>query len=163
MKSYVAHVSSWKLFKALNIKSNLARPVIIQITTRSPGRYTAELPLRRIKLFFIRSNIVLCAKYPHIVDFLGSRRMETALASIEILLHPTLGQSDEPSDFCGSLSPTTQYRCTHVLVYTAPRRHPSNYVPGLALLNFSDRADTDELTPYSCIHLLFTLRCDFLL
>ena len=53
MKSYMAHVSSWRLFRALNIEGNLARPVIIQIPTQSPGRYTAELPLRRIKLFFI--------------------------------------------------------------------------------------------------------------
>ena len=30
---------------------DLARPVMIQIPTQSPGRYTAELPLRRIKLF----------------------------------------------------------------------------------------------------------------
>ena len=51
MKSYIAHVSSRRLFRALKIESNLARPVIIQIPTQSPGRYTAELPLRRIKLF----------------------------------------------------------------------------------------------------------------
>ena len=44
--------------------------------------------------------------------------METAPTSIEVLLRPTLGQSDEPSDLRGSLSPT---------VYTAPgslRRSP---------------------------------------
>ena len=34
----------------------LARPVIIQIPTQSPGRYTAELPLRRIKQFFFQAN-----------------------------------------------------------------------------------------------------------
>ena len=51
---------------------------------------------------------------------LGSRRMETAPTSIEVILRPTLGQSDEPSDLRGSLSPTTQHRCTHVLVYTEP-------------------------------------------
>ena len=55
-----------------------------------------------------------------IVDFLGSRRMETAPTSIEVLLCPTLGQSDKPSDLRGSLSPTTQHRCTHALVYTTP-------------------------------------------
>ena len=73
MKSYIAHVSSRGLFRALNmmqlnllngypleikfiiiiiiiiiiininIKSNLARPVIIQTPTHSPVRYTAEL------------------------------------------------------------------------------------------------------------------------
>ena len=85
-------------------------------------------------------NIVLSR---HIVDFLGSRQMETAPTSIEVLLRPTLGQSDESSDLRGSLSPTTQPRCTHVLVYTAPIQLWN----GPALLNFSDRADTDELTP----------------
>ena len=30
-----------------------------------------------------------------------------------------------------------------------PGDHPSNYGPGPALLSFSDRANTDELTPYS--------------
>ena len=137
MKSYIAHVSSRGLFRALNIESNLARPVIIQIPTQSPGRYTAELPLRRIKLFSFQANSP-CAKYSHIVDFLGSRRMETV--SIEVLLRPTLGQSDEPSDLRGSLSPTSVY---------SPDGHPSNYEPGATLLNFSDRANTDELTPYS--------------
>ena len=44
---------------------------------------------------FIPSKFALCAKYSHIVDFLGSRRMETAPTSIEVLLRPTLGQSDE--------------------------------------------------------------------
>ena len=34
----------------------------------------------------------------HVVDFLGSRRMETAPTSIEVLLRPTQSQSDEPSD-----------------------------------------------------------------
>ena len=110
---YIVRVSSWKLFRGLNIENNLARPVIIQIPTQSPGRYTAELPFRRIKLFFIPSKFALCAKYSHIVDFLVSSRIETAPTSIEVLLRPTLGQSDEPSDLGGSLS------CTHVLVYTA--------------------------------------------
>ena len=35
--------------------------------------------------------------------------METAPTSIEILLRPTLGQSDEPSDLRGSLSSTSVY------------------------------------------------------
>ena len=87
----------------------------------------------------------LCARQVlHIVDFLGSRRMETAPTSIEVLFRPTQSQSDEPSDLRGSLNPT--------LVYTAPGSpagHPSNYEPGATLLNFSDQADTDETTPYS--------------
>ena len=115
-------LSSRRLFRALNIESNLARPVIIQIPTQSPGRYTAELPLRRIKLFFIPSKFAVCAKYSHIVDFLGSRWMETAPTSIDILLRPTLGQSDKPSDLRGSLSPATRHCCTHILVCTAPDR-----------------------------------------
>ena len=59
----------------------------------------------------------------HIVDFLGSRRMETAPTSIEVLLpclRPTQSQS-KPSDLRGSLSPTI------VIVYTtpgSPRRSP---------------------------------------
>ena len=43
------------------------------------------------------------------MDFLGSRRMETAPTSIEVLLRPTLVQSDKPSDLRGSLSPTSVY------------------------------------------------------
>ena len=79
--------------------------------------------------------------------------MKTAPTSIEVLLSPTLGRSDETSDLRGSLSPTTQHRCKHkyVLVYTAPgspRRSPIQLWTGPALLNSSDRADTDELTPY---------------
>ena len=48
--------------------------------------------------------------------------METAPTFIEVLLRPTLGLSDEPSDLRGSLSPTTRHRCMHFLVYTAPDR-----------------------------------------
>ena len=120
MKSYIAHVSSRRLFRALNIESNLARPVIIQIPSQSPGKYTGELPLRRIKLFFIPSKFALCAKYSHIVDFLGSRRMETAPTFIEVLLRPTLGQSDEPSDLRGSLSPTSVYSTWQSQAVTHP-------------------------------------------
>ena len=79
----------------------------------------------------------------HIVDFLGSRRMETAPTSIMVLLRPTQSQSDKPSDLHGSLSPT--------IVYTAPGSpggHPSIYEPGATSLNFSDRANIDERTPY---------------
>ena len=73
------------------------------------------------------------------MDFLGSRRMETAPMSIKVLLRPTLGQSDEPYDSRVSLSPTTRHRCTHVLVYTAPgspRRSPIQFWtgPGVAQL-----------------------------
>ena len=70
------------------------------------------------------SLIALCAwQVLHIVEFLWSRRMETAPTSIEVLLRPIQSQSDEPSDLRGSLSPTTR----HVLEYTAPgspRRSP---------------------------------------
>ena len=102
----------------------------------------------------LRGSTPYCAIAPrvlshHIVDFLGSRRMETVATSIEVILRPTLVQSDEPSDLRGFLNPTTRHRCTHVLVYTVPGGHPSNYGPGPALLYFSDRANTDEPTPYS--------------
>ena len=50
------------------------------------------------------------------MDFLGSRWMETAPTSIEVLLRPTLGQSDEPSDLRGSLSPTSVYSTWHQAV-----------------------------------------------
>ena len=70
--------------------------------------------------------------------------METAPTSIEVLLRPTLGQSDEPSDLRGSLSPTSVYS-----TWQSPGGHPSNYEPGATLLNFSDKANHDERTPYS--------------
>ena len=65
----------------------------------------------------------------HIVNFLGSRWMETLPTSIEVLLRPNLIQSDEASDLRGSLRSTTQHSCMHVLVYTAPcvaSGYPSN-------------------------------------
>ena len=91
---------------------------------------------------------------------------------IEALLRPTQSQSDEPSDLRGSLSPTTRHRCTmsycirHLAV---PCGHPSNYKPGVTLLNFSDRADTDEnavfrifccvrIRIYQCINLISEAR-----
>ena len=80
----------------------------------------------------------------HVVDFSGSRRMETAPTSIEVLLRPTQRQSNEPSDIRGSLVP---HECIQHL--TVPGGHPSNYVPGATLLNFSDQAQTVERTPYS--------------
>ena len=61
-----------------------------------------------------------------------------------ILLRPTLGQSDEPSDLHGSLSPTSVYS-----TWQSPGGHPSKYEQGATLLNFSDRANHDERTPYS--------------
>ena len=70
--------------------------------------------------------------------------METAPTSIEILLRPSQSQSDEPSDLRGSLSPTSVYS-----TWQSPGGHPSNYEPGATLLNFSDRAQTVERTPFS--------------
>ena len=63
--------------------------------------------------------------------------METAptCTSIEVLLRTTLGQSDESSDLRGSLSPTTQHRCTHVLVYTAPHSPRRSPILGPVLMN----------------------------
>ena len=56
----------------------------------------------------------------HVVNFLGSRRMETAPSSIEVLLHPTQSQSYEPSDLRGSLSPTSVYSTWHSQAVTHP-------------------------------------------
>ena len=101
----------------------------------------------------LRDSTHYCAIAPrvlshHILDFLGSRRMETTPTSIEVLLRPTLGQS---SDLRGSLSPTTSlHACPSFiqhLLLAVPGGPPSNYGPGPALLNFSDRANTDDLTP----------------
>ena len=53
--------------------------------------------------------------------------METAPTSIEVLLRPALGQSDEPSDLRGSLSPTSVYSTwqsqavTHTIMNRARR------------------------------------------
>ena len=52
--------------------------------------------------------------------FLGSRRMETAPTSIEVLLRPTQSQSDEPSDLRGSLSPTSAYSTWQSQAVTHP-------------------------------------------
>ena len=118
MKSYIAHVSSRRLFRALNIESNLARPVIIQIPAQSPGRYTAELPWRRIKLFSFPANSPYVPSTHTLWIFFWSRRMETAPTSIEVLLRP--GQSDEPSDLRGSLSPTSVYSTWQSQAVTQP-------------------------------------------
>ena len=83
----------------------------------------------------------------HIVDFLGSRWIKTAPTSIEVLLRPTIGQSNEPYDLRGFLIPTSVYS-----TWQSPGGHPSNHEPGATLPNFSDRANTDELTPYSVYH-----------
>ena len=144
MKSYIAHVSSRRLLRALNIESNLARPVIIRIPTQSPGRYTAELPLRRIKLFSFQANSPYVPSTHTLWIFWGLAGLKLRHTSIEVLLRPTLGQSDEPSDLRGSLSPTSVYS-----TWQSPGGHPSNYEPGATLLNFSDRANHAERTPYS--------------
>ena len=76
-----------------------------------------------VSVCYVAVRIIVLSRhgrYRNNLAFLGSRRMETAPTSIEVLLRPTLGQSDEPSDLRCSLSPTKQHRCTHGLVYTAP-------------------------------------------
>ena len=108
MKSYIAHVSSRRLFRALNIESNLARPVIIHIPTQSPGRYTAELPLRRIKLFSFQANSPYVPSTHTLWIFWG------------FLLCPTTGQSDKPSDLRGSLSTTSIYSTWQSQAVTYP-------------------------------------------
>ena len=56
----------------------------------------------------------------HVVDFLGSRWIETAPTCIEVLLRPTQSQSDEPSDLRGSLSPTSVYSTWQSQAVTHP-------------------------------------------
>ena len=146
MKSYIAHVSSRRLFRALNIESNLARPVIFSNSNSVSWEIYSWAAIEAHQAIFIPSKFSLCAKYSHIVDFLWSRWMETAPTSIEVLLRPTLGQSDEPSDLRGSLSPTSVYSS-----WQSPGGHPSNYEPGATLLNFSDKANHDDRTPYSVL------------
>ena len=106
----------------------------------------------------LRGSTHYCAIAPrvlshHIVDILVSRRMETAPTSIEVLLRPALVQSDKPSDLRGFSAPhdtTSLHACPSIYsTWCVPGGHPSNYGPGPALLNFSDRANADELTPYS--------------
>ena len=150
MKSYIAHVSSRRLFRALNIESNLARPVVIQIPTQSPGRYTAELPLRRIKLSSFQANSPYVPSTHTLWIFWGLAGWKLRLRPLRFFLRPFLGQSDEPSDLRGSLSPTSVYS-----TWQSPGGHPSNYEPGATLLNFSDRANHDEQTPYS----VYNTRC----
>ena len=52
--------------------------------------------------------------------FFGSRRMETAPTSIEVLLRSTQSQSDEPSDLRGYLSPTSVYSTWQSQAVTHP-------------------------------------------
>ena len=80
--------------------SNLARPVIIHDIIHGLMLYMCEVL--------------------HVVDFLGSRRMETAPTSIVVLLRQTQSQSDEPSDVRGSLSPTSVYSTWQSQAVTHP-------------------------------------------
>ena len=117
MKSYIVHVSSRRLFRALIIESNLARPVIImiiQISTQSPGDIQLSCHWGASSYFSFQANSTYVPSTHTFWIFWGL---------IKVLLRPALGQSDEPSDLRGSLSPTTRHRCTHVLVYTAPGSH----------------------------------------
>ena len=52
--------------------------------------------------------------------FGGSRRMETAPTSTEVLLRPTQSQSDEPFDLRGYLSPTSVYSTWQSQAVTHP-------------------------------------------
>ena len=100
--------------------SNLARPVIIH---------------------------GLMCQILHVVDFLGSRRMETAPTSIEVLLRPTQSQSDEPSDLRGSLSPTSVYSTWQSQAVTHhPRRCLTSVIEHKPL--------SERHIPYSDSHML---------
>ena len=63
--------------------------------------------------------------------------MKTAPTSIEVLLRPALGQSDEPSDLRGSLSPTS-------VAYTAPGSHQAVTHP---IMNRARRCLTSVIEP----------------
>ena len=75
--------------------SNLARPVIIH-------------------------DIIHGLIYVMLWIFWGSRRMETAPTSIEVLLRSTQSLSDEPSDLRGSLSHTSVYSTWQSQAVTHP-------------------------------------------
>ena len=64
--------------------------------------YTAVQNQRAVTAYFVSACICMLVISHHIVDFLWSRRKETAPTSIEVLLRPTLVKSDEPSDLRGS-------------------------------------------------------------
>ena len=61
--------------------------------------------------------------------------METAPTSIEVLSRPTLGQSDEPSDSRGSLSPTSVYSTWQSQAVTHP------------IMNWAQRCLTSVIEP----------------
>ena len=48
------------------------------------------------------------------MDFLGSRRMETAPTSIEVFLRPAQSQSEEPSDLRGAPRHDIAAQCSSV-------------------------------------------------
>ena len=70
--------------------------------------------------FMISFMALYMGQVLYVVDFLGSRRMETAPTSIEVLLRPTQSQSDEPSDLRGSLGPTSVYSTWQSQAVTHP-------------------------------------------
>ena len=77
---------------------------------------SAQLPLRRIKLFFHSKKIRLMCQ---VLTHSGFSGMETAPTSIEVILCPNLGQSDEPSDSRGSTAPGNP-RQTPIHSWTEP-------------------------------------------
>ena len=136
-------LSCWVAWYFLSFEAGIAN-AISSLKWRKINKHTQiiwKINICTIKLFYelgvsrvdflcficicmLRGSTHYCAIAPrvlshHIVDFSGFRRMETPPTSIEVLLRPTLVQSDKPSDLRGSLSPTTRHRCTHVLVYTS--------------------------------------------
>ena len=122
----------------MNIESNLARPVIIQITT-DWGAST----------YFHSKQIRL--KYSHIVDFLDSRWIETVPTSIDFLLRPTLGQSDEP-DLDGSLSPTSVYS-----TWQSPIQPDGHQTVTHPIMNRARRCLTSVIEPTTISERLFRI------
>ena len=76
--------------------------------------------LQGLLSFIISLMALYICQVLHVVDTLGSRRMETAPTTIEVLLRPAQSQSDEPSDLRGSLSPTSVYSTWQSQAVTHP-------------------------------------------
>ena len=79
--------------------------------------------------------------------------METAPTSIEVLLRPTLGQSDEPSDLRGSLSPTSVYSTWQSQAVTHPimmseLRIPSTRTADITVFVISGRNRSVNFSSY---------------
>ena len=109
----------------INIYRLATRPelTVIQLTLAMTTGvlYTCFIAHWMIYICILRGSTHYCAIAPH-CGFSGVSS-DGNCAYVHwgsFSSNSSLGQSDEPSDLRGSLSPTTQHRCTHVLVHTGP-------------------------------------------